>query len=88
MKNGITCPKCGSPSSSVKDSRVTASGTQRRRRSCLGCGFRYTTHEMMIPKGMVETLTIIKAQCGKAGRELEKLEGIVDNAINIAPEDP
>jgi len=85
MRDGIACPRCGSTASSVKDSRVTAAGTQRRRRSCVGCGYRYTTHEMLIDKKLVESLSVIKGQCGRTSIELAKLDRIIDEAIKASP---
>jgi transcriptional repressor NrdR len=43
----MNCPFCGS-SSKVVDSRPTSDGI-RRRRECLRCGRRFTTHEKIIP---------------------------------------
>jgi len=42
----MRCPKCGSQSDKVIDSRVSREGsTIRRRRACVSCGHRYTTYE-------------------------------------------
>ncbi len=42
----MKCPKCGNDDDKVLDSRSSKEGTIiRRRRECLKCGFRYTTHE-------------------------------------------
>jgi transcriptional repressor NrdR len=40
----MKCPHCGYIDSKVIDSR-DVNETIRRRRECLGCGFRFTTHE-------------------------------------------
>jgi len=40
------CPKCGTDAI-VKDSRPVASGDILRRRECTGCGYRYTTIEIL-----------------------------------------
>ena len=40
----MKCPHCGYEDSKVIDSR-DVNETVRRRRECLGCGFRFTTHE-------------------------------------------
>ncbi len=40
----MICPRCGHPDSKVLDTRTSGSGI-RRRRQCLACGFRFTTHE-------------------------------------------
>jgi len=42
----MRCPVCGHPESKVLDSRPTEGGSViRRRRECLACGRRFTTHE-------------------------------------------
>lgn len=42
----MTCPGCRQEDDKVVDSRFTGdSNSIRRRRECLGCGFRYTTYE-------------------------------------------
>ena len=42
----MRCPYCGAPDSKVIDSRPADDGTKiRRRRACLVCGKRFTTHE-------------------------------------------
>ena len=42
----MKCPKCGNLKDKVTDSRSIRSGAAiRRRRTCLGCGNRFTTYE-------------------------------------------
>lgn len=42
----MRCPKCGSREDKVVDSRQSRdSSSIRRRRECLGCGYRFTTYE-------------------------------------------
>jgi transcriptional repressor NrdR len=42
----MRCPVCDNPESKVVDSRSSEDGSSiRRRRECLGCGFRFTTYE-------------------------------------------
>lgn len=42
----MKCPKCGNDDDKVLDSRASKDGAViRRRRECLKCGFRFTTHE-------------------------------------------
>ena len=54
----MLCPKCHSVEDKVIDTRVMNNGeTIRRRRQCLNCNFRFTTHETIIP---VNITTIIK----------------------------
>jgi transcriptional repressor NrdR len=50
----MKCPFCGSPETSVIDSRPADEGTSiRRRRACQKCGKRFTTYEK------VETIPLI-----------------------------
>ncbi len=42
----MKCPKCGNDDDKVLDSRASKDGAAiRRRRECLKCGYRFTTHE-------------------------------------------
>jgi transcriptional repressor NrdR len=42
----MKCPKCGKDEDKVLDSRSIREGaTIRRRRECLACSYRFTTHE-------------------------------------------
>jgi transcriptional repressor NrdR len=42
----VKCPKCGNDDDKVLDSRSSKEGAVvRRRRECLKCGHRFTTHE-------------------------------------------
>lgn len=42
----MRCPKCGCEESKVVDSRPSESNDSiRRRRECVGCGYRFTTYE-------------------------------------------
>ncbi len=42
----MRCPRCGCEESKVVDSRPSESNDAiRRRRECIGCGFRFTTYE-------------------------------------------
>ena len=47
----MKCPLCGADDSKVIDSRSIGSGI-RRRRQCLRCNSRFTTHERAQPKGI------------------------------------
>lgn len=45
----MRCPKCAHQEDKVIDSRAANSGSViRRRRMCLGCGYRYTTYEEIV----------------------------------------
>lgn len=45
----LPCPNCKGTSSFVSDCRHRRDGAFRRRRECSGCGFRYTTLEVVDP---------------------------------------
>ncbi|MBC8197348.1 MAG: transcriptional repressor NrdR [Candidatus Marinimicrobia bacterium] len=46
----MKCTNCQHNESKVVDSRSAQTGTSiRRRRECLGCGFRFTTYEYILP---------------------------------------
>lgn len=79
----MKCPKCGNDNDKVLDSRSSREGASvRRRRECLSCGYRYTTHEEMDR----EELFVIKR--GDQRREpfrREKLEKSVRTACQKRP---
>ena len=50
----MRCPKCDRLDDKVVDSRASREGlTIRRRRECLGCGFRFTTYEEIEHAGLM-----------------------------------
>ncbi len=50
----MRCPNCGFQDDKVVDSRAVRDGAGvRRRRVCLGCGFRFTTYESVIPSELM-----------------------------------
>src|SRR6266487_2134972 len=50
----MRCPKCGRQDDKVIDSRGSREGASiRRRRECLGCGYRFTTYEEVERAGLV-----------------------------------
>lgn len=50
----MVCPDCKSQDNKVIDSREVDEKSIRRRRECLGCGFRFTTYEYVeTPQVMV-----------------------------------
>ena len=45
---GVKCASCSCEDTKVIDSRVSEEGSSiRRRRSCLKCGYRFTTYERL-----------------------------------------
>ncbi len=90
----MKCPYCGYEESKVIDSRPADDGERiRRRRECLGCGKRFTTHEVIetVPLIVVKrdksreafdrnklTAGILRA-CEKRPVSLNSVEAIVDD---------
>ncbi len=74
----MLCPKCRNTEDKVIDSRVMNNGnTIRRRRQCLNCNFRFTTHETLLP---VNITTVIK----RDGRREEFLPEKLQEGIRMA----
>ncbi|MGN0460208.1 MAG: transcriptional regulator NrdR [Ruminococcus sp.] len=90
----MKCPFCGHDESKVIDSRPADDGERiRRRRECLGCKKRFTTHEVIesVPIIVVKrdksrevfdraklTAGILRA-CEKRPVSLEQIESVVDS---------
>lgn len=93
----MRCLKCNSLEDKVIDSRIAKDGFSiRRRRECLGCGFRFTTYEQVERRDILvikrdgtrepfkrEKLLggLIKA-CEKRPVSLETLENALDAIVN------
>ena len=90
----MKCPFCGFEESKVIDSRPADDGERiRRRRECLGCAKRFTTHEV------IETVPIVVVKrdksrevfnrsklmsgllraCEKRPISMEQIEGMIDS---------
>jgi len=71
----MQCPKCHSEEDKVVETRIMNNGeTIRRRRQCLNCNYRFTTHETIMP---VNITTVIKRDKRREEFSPEKLrEGI------------
>ncbi len=66
----MRCPYCGAPDSKVIDSRPADDGTKiRRRRACLVCGKRFTTHETV----EIVPLMVIKKDNSRQAFDRQKL---------------
>src|SRR3972149_11124789 len=76
----MRCPSCGYEDSKVTDSR-TVDETIRRRRQCLGGGFRFTTYER-VQRG---NLVIIKKDGRREGFDREKLTTGIRKACEKRP---
>lgn len=66
----MKCPVCHFEDTKVVDSRMSGDGFLiRRRRECLKCGFRFSTHEEM----EILELTVIKKDDRKESYDREKI---------------
>jgi transcriptional repressor NrdR len=92
----MKCPKCHLLEDKVIDSRTVKEGEViRRRRLCLGCGYRFTTYEEVVRSGLrvlkrngstedfkpVKILQGIKKSCEKRPVEDEQIDEIVDQIV-------
>lgn len=76
----MQCPFCGYTDSKVIDSR-DVNETVRRRRECLSCGFRFTTHERI----QTSNLVIIKKDKRREEFNREKLTTGIRKACEKRP---
>ena len=83
----MLCPKCKSNEDKVIESRLMNNGEAiRRRRQCLNCNYRFTTHETIIP---VNITTVIKRDGRREEYSPSKLREGIRLACwkrNISPE--
>ena len=81
----MRCPKCGCQDDKVIDSRASREGaTIRRRRQCLGCGFRFTTYEAVERGGLL----IVKRDGRREEFSKEKLVSGLNKACQKRPVSP
>lgn len=74
----MRCPYCEADDDKVVDSRpVDGGGAVRRRRECLGCGRRYTTHERPVEL----PLMVVKRSGLKEPFDRAKLVGGIGKAL-------
>jgi transcriptional repressor NrdR len=74
----VRCPYCQADDDKVVDSRPADDGASvRRRRECLACGRRYTTHERVVEL----PLMVVKRSGVKEPFERVKLEAGVERAV-------
>src|SRR3989441_2256492 len=93
----MRCPKCGCQDDKVIDSRASREGaTIRRRRECLGCGYRFTTYEEIERVGFFvlkrdgrreefskdKLLSGIKKACQKRPISPKVTEDLVEKIVN------
>lgn len=78
----MKCPKCGNDDDKVLDSRSSKEGAViRRRRECLKCGYRFTTHEEIDR----DDLYVVKRDGRREVFQREKLEKSVRIACQKRP---
>jgi transcriptional repressor NrdR len=80
----MRCPYCGHVDTQVKDSRPTDdSAAIRRRRSCPGCGARFTTFERI----QLRELTVVKKSGARIPFDRDKLARSIITACRKRPVD-
>jgi transcriptional repressor NrdR len=78
----MRCPYCGGLDTQVKDSRPTEDRAAiRRRRSCPGCGARFTTFERI----QLRELTVVKKNGQRSPFERDKLARSIITACSKRP---
>lgn len=78
----MKCPLCGSHEDKVIESRQNASGTSiRRRRECLGCGYRFTSYEHIDEKQVM----VIKRDGRRQPFDIKKLERGLQRSLEKRP---
>jgi transcriptional repressor NrdR len=80
----MRCPFCGHEDTQVKDSRPTEDQSAiRRRRSCPGCGSRWTTFERVY----LRELTVVKKTGSRVPFDRDKLARSIMIAVRKRPID-
>ena len=80
----MQCPKCGTKDLRVIDSRVSSSGLSiRRRRSCQGCEYRFSTTEEIVS----EDLYVVKNDGRREPFDRNKLASGIHRATEKRPVD-
>ena len=81
----MLCPFCGADDTQVKDTRPTEeSAAIRRRRSCTGCGARFTTFERV----QLRELIVIKQSGKREQLDRDKLARSLNIALRKRQVDP
>ena len=93
----MRCPKCSCQDDKVIDSRASREGaTIRRRRECIGCGYRFTTYEEVERTGLQvlkrdgrreefskeKLLSGLQKACQKRPISLKAIEDLVERIVN------
>ena len=78
----MRCPHCGNYDDKVMESRTLANGDAiRRRRECLGCGYRFTSYERIEDKQFM----VIKRGGRREPFDRAKIEKGVSRALEKRP---
>ncbi len=81
----MRCPFCGSVDTQVKDSRPAEDHVAiRRRRSCPGCGGRFTTYERV----QLRDLVVVKKNNRREDFDRDKLSRSIRIAMQKRPVEP
>ena len=81
----MRCPFCGNTDTQVKDSRPAEDHVAiRRRRSCPGCGGRFTTYERV----QLRDLVVVKKNGKRENFDREKLSRSIRIAMQKRPVEP
>ena len=81
-RKSMRCPHCGSFDDKVIESRTLANGESiRRRRECLGCGYRFTSYERIEEK----QLMVIKRDGRRQPFDRHKIEHGIERALEKRP---
>jgi len=81
----MRCPFCGNTDTQVKDSRPAEDHVAiRRRRSCPGCGGRFTTYERV----QLRDLVVVKKNGRREDFDRDKLSRSIRIAMQKRPVDP
>ncbi len=81
----MRCPFCSNEDTQVKDSRPSDDRAAiRRRRSCPGCGARFTTFERV----QLRELTVLKKSGRRVAFDRDKLLRSLDISLRKRPVDP
>ncbi|MEO0795524.1 MAG: transcriptional regulator NrdR [Verrucomicrobiota bacterium] len=78
----MQCPKCSHSDTKVLDTRLGKNNLSiRRRRQCLGCGYRFTTIEEILREGLV----VIKRNGAREEFDREKMLAGIRRAAEKRP---
>lgn len=78
----MRCPNCGSLEDKVLESRTMVNGESiRRRRECLGCGYRFTSYERIDEKPFM----VVKRDQRREPFDRTKLERGIEHALEKRP---